>query len=256
MGYELEMQGVTFAYPHQKPLFRDADLQVAAGQIVVLLGPNGIGKSTLLGCLSGRLRPQAGRVCVGGRDLATLSARQRAAALAVVAQSGKPSALSVSEYLLLGRVAHHGVFGQPDGEDHALVSQALTQVGLDAYADVSLQTLSGGQRQLVMIAAALVQAAQVVILDEPTAALDLKNQVLVLRLLRRLKQLGKAIVVTTHDPNQATLIADSVAIVAHQRLEQLEAAALTVERLTALYQTPIGATRHGSRQIFIIEGVD
>lgn len=248
---------ITFAYPRQAPLFVDATLRVPRGHILVLLGPNGIGKSTLLGCLTGRLQPQAGRVLVTGADLAGLAPKARAARLAQVAQSGAlTSTLSVQDYLLLGRVARHNVFGQPDDADRRQVAAALARVGMAKFAAVSLQTLSGGQKQLVMIAAALVQAAQVLVLDEPTAALDLKNQVMVLRLLRQLRDDGKTIVVTTHDPNQATLIADSVAILQAQHVEQIAPGELNGARLSAIYQTPITAVTSGERPVYIIEGVE
>jgi iron complex transport system ATP-binding protein len=257
LDYELAATNLTFAYPKQAPLFTDATLAVPKGHILVLLGPNGVGKSTLLGCLTGRLQPSAGQVQVAGVDLATLTARQRATRLAIVAQSGRHrSTLSVQDYLLLGRVAHHGVFGQPDAADRQCVAAALARVGMGDYAAASVATLSGGQRQLVMIAAALVQAAQVVVLDEPTAALDLKNQRLVMQLLKALKHDGKTIVVTTHDPNQATLIADSIAIIQHQQVVQLATSELSATRLSAIYQTPIAVTQYGQRRVFLIEGVE
>jgi iron complex transport system ATP-binding protein len=102
----------------------------------------------------------------------------------------------------------------------------------------------------------LVQAAQVVVLDEPTAALDLKNQRLVMQLLKALKHDGKTIVVTTHDPNQATLIADSIAIIQHQQVVQLATSELSATRLSAIYQTPIAVTQYGQRRVFLIEGVE
>lgn len=257
MDYELTAKNLAFAYPHRPALFTQAQLQVPQGHILVLLGPNGIGKSTLLGCLTGRLQPLSGQVCIAGVDLASLNARQRAARLAVVAQTGgRSSTLSVQDYLLLGRVSQHGLFGQPDAADRQCVAQALARVGQSQLAPLSLATLSGGQKQLVMIAAALVQAAQILVLDEPTAALDLKNQALVLRLLQSLKHDGKTIIVTTHDPNQATLIADSIAILQAHHLEQITVSQLSAARLEALYQTPIDAVWHGQRPVYLIKGAD
>ncbi|MFD4292294.1 ABC transporter ATP-binding protein [Rhodococcus sp. NPDC058505] len=189
------------------------DLQVAPGQVLALVGPNGSGKTTVLRCCYRAMRPSAGLIAVGGRDSATIGRRELARELAASTQE-PPSApgLTVRESVRLGRAAHLGWLERASGRDTAVVDDALAQVGLTAHADRDVRALSGGERQRVSIARALAQRPRVLLLDEPTNHLDLRHQLTVMRLLRRLADEGLAVVVTLHDLRLAVEYCDRIAV--------------------------------------------
>lgn len=196
------------------------DVAVAAGEVVAVLGPNGCGKTTLLRCVAGHWRPTAGRVVVAGQDVAALSARRRARAVATVAQEHEMSFdYDVSEVVLMGRTAHVGPFSAPGRRDRHAAEQALAAVGGAALATRRFGALSGGEQQLVMVARALAQAAPVLLLDEPTSHLDLRNQLLVLECVRAIAARQRlTVLMSLHDPNLALAFADRVLMLAGGRV--------------------------------------
>ena len=157
-----------------RTLYADLDLELHAGRVTAVVGPNGAGKSTLLRHLAGLAAPQAGRVCLGEHDLRGLPARQRARRLAYLPQRTTLAYdLGVRELVLLGRAPYLPAFGAPAASDRAAVDAALARVDLAALADRTVRSLSGGELQRVMLARMLVGEAGVLVLDEPTAALDI-----------------------------------------------------------------------------------
>lgn len=198
---------LAFAYPRQAPLFHDVSFTLAPGEILTLLGPNGVGKSTLLACLTGRLTASAGEVTVTGQPLPQITTRELARQLALVPQDYRSGAdLTVEEFVLTGRAPYHLPFSGPSREDYRLVSAELARLDLLPLAHRKLRQLSGGQAQLVAIARALVQHPRCLLLDEPMAALDLGRQQALLTLLLKLRQRGVAIIITTHLPNHALIL--------------------------------------------------
>ncbi|MFC6226077.1 ABC transporter ATP-binding protein [Hymenobacter artigasi] len=187
-------------------------LALHPGELVCLLGPNGAGKSTLLRTLAGLQPPLAGRLEVGGVPLAALSAAERARQLSVVLTDRLDAAtLTVQELVRLGRHPHTGWLGSLTAYDHAQVAAALAATGTTAFAARLVGELSDGERQKVMLARALAQDTPVVLLDEPTAHLDLPNRVALMRLLHRLaRTTGKAILLSTHELDLALQAADRV----------------------------------------------
>jgi iron complex transport system ATP-binding protein len=187
-----------------------ATIAVPQGSLTGLLGPNGCGKTTLLRMLSGVLPPQRGRVLLGGVPLASMSRRDAARRIAVVPQETHPAFdYSVIEMVLMGRHPHLGPFELEGPDDIAIALDALAATGTDHLADRPYMTLSGGEKQRVVIAGALAQSPQVLLLDEPTASLDLGYQLEVAALLTRLnRERGVTMVLATHDLNLAAAICD------------------------------------------------
>lgn len=192
------------------------DFAIAPGEVVAVLGPNGCGKTTLMRCVSGQWRPTAGQVTVAGHVVANQPARRRALMVASVAQDHEMSFdYDVFEVVLMGRTAHVGAFSAPGRRDRQAAEEALAQVGVSALAARRFAELSGGERQMVMVARALAQAAPVLLLDEPTSHLDLRNQLLVLQTVRAIAaRQGLTVLMSLHDPNLALAFADRVLMLA------------------------------------------
>ena len=193
-------------------------LALHAGQWVAIVGPNGAGKSTLLSLLAGLRQPDAGRVQLQGRDLATLPARERAQALAWLSQQGEAEGdIAAHDVVRLGRLPRHGLFGAPDAADEAAVLAALAETEATPYAARRLNELSGGERQRVLLARALAVQAPVLLLDEPTTHLDAPHQRAVLRGLAARARAGAAVVAVLHDLTLA-LAADRVLVMQRGRI--------------------------------------
>lgn len=197
------------------PILTDLSIGVEEGRLSVLLGPNGVGKSTLYRCIIGAL-PYTGQVQVDGESISGWDARRLAQTIAYVPQEHSPSfSFLVRDVVLMGRNPHRGgVFG-PGPRDVEASLEALDSLGLTALAERSYLTLSGGQRQLVLIARALAQGARFLLLDEPTASLDFGNQVMVWQTVRRLVDEGRGALVCTHDPNHALWFGDDAIALEH-----------------------------------------
>jgi iron complex transport system ATP-binding protein len=215
---------------------------LAPGETLAVLGGNGAGKTTLLRTVLGVLPPLAGDVRVGGRDVMAQSPAARASNLAYVPQHHLPAyAFSVTEAVLMGRASHVGTFGRPGRHDRAVAADALMTLGIGFLASRPVTEISGGERQLVMIARALAQQAPILVLDEPTASLDFGNRVRVLRELDRLRARGMTILFSTHEPDQALAHADRALLIADGRPLAIDtvARALTADNIEKLYRTPV-----------------
>ena len=187
-------------------------LALQGGQWAAVVGPNGAGKSSLLSLLAGLRRPDAGRVWLQGRDLATLPPRERAQGLAWLSQQGEAEGeIAARDVVRLGRLPRHGLFGAPDAADEAAVTQALAETEATAFAARRLASLSGGERQRVLLARALAVQAPVLLLDEPTTHLDAPHQRALLRGLSARARKGAAVAVVLHDLTLA-LAADRVLV--------------------------------------------
>lgn len=224
----LELRSVTAAYPGRasEPAVRGISLEAGAGQMLALIGPNGAGKSTLLRVAGGVLRPTTGQVLLDGMDLTTLRPRARARRIAVVPQEGPlPSALLVREMVGLGRTPYVRLLMGPTAEDRRAVEWAMSVAGVEALAGRFVDELSGGERQRVILARALAQQPRLLLLDEPTANLDLHHQVAMLELVRGLSREagGLAVVAAVHDLQLAALYCDRVALLSQGQVVSLGA---------------------------------
>lgn len=214
----LEARGLAIGHRGRR-VGEDIDLGLAAGRTLALLGPNGGGKTTLLRTLLGLLAPIAGEVRLDGRPLAAIPVGERARLMAYVPQSHAGTfAFTVEDVVLMGRTAHATAFAPPSDRDRAVARDALDRLGLSALAQRPYTMISGGERQLALVARALAQEPRVVVLDEPTASLDFGNQGRVLGRMRELASAGLAVLFTTHDPNQALRYADDVSMLRDGRV--------------------------------------
>lgn len=200
-------------------VLHDVTLDVRAGEWIGVVGPNGAGKSTLLN-VAGGLLAHRGTVRIAGRPLAELDRRTRARAIALVPQNPVvPVGMTVTDYVLLGRTPHRRALAPESRRDLAVVRTALEQLDLLPFATRPLTTLSGGERQRAFLARAIAQQSSLVLLDEPTAALDLRHQIEVLELVDRLRRThGLTVVTTLHDLTLAGRFPDTVAMLAGGRI--------------------------------------
>ena len=241
----LEAQGLGFGYPG-KPVGRDVGLALGAGEVLCLLGPNGSGKTTLFKTLLGLLPAQAGEVLIDGRALRRLARVEVATRIAYVPQAHIAHfPFTVRDMVTMGRTAHLGPFARPGARDHAAALEALETLGIADLADADYTRISGGQRQLALIARALAQASPLIVMDEPTASLDFGNQALVLREIRALAAQGYGIVLSTHGPDHAFACASAVALLHGGRLVATGAPSdvLSPARLEAVYGLPVAVER-------------
>jgi iron complex transport system ATP-binding protein len=244
-GAMLEARGLTIGYG-TFAVAGGIDLALSAGTVTCLLGPNGVGKTTLFKTLLGLIAPLAGSVDVGGESLAGLSRMAVARQVGYVPQASPPDfTYTVLDLVVMGRTAYLGPFSQPRQADYEIAEAALDALGIATLAERDSTRISGGQRQLVLIARALAQEAQVLVMDEPTASLDLANRILVLDKVRALAGDGRAVLVSTHEPEHAFAIADRVALLGAGDYFETGPVGemLTAERLTRLYGVQLEVER-------------
>jgi iron complex transport system ATP-binding protein len=230
------------------------DLTVGAGDWVTIVGPNGAGKTTFLRALTG-LAPATGRIELHGSPLARLSHRERARTVALVPQAPLlPPAMTVGHYVLLGRTAHLGPLGRESRRDLDVVDAALEQLELAEFADRALGTLSGGERQRALVARGLAQEASILLLDEPTAALDIAHQLDTLELVDRLRRrLGLTVLTTMHDLTLAAQYADHLVLLAGGRvaLSGPPVQVLTGGELQRHYGAQVAVIRYRGRLVVV-----
>ena len=204
----LDVQNLAFGHPG-RTLGQAINFDVKAGEVLCALGPNGSGKTTLFRTLLGLLPVHGGSIALNGKLLTSCTPSERAKLVAYVPQAGNSYfAFTVQEVVLMGRTAHIGLFAAPGPKDFSAAIAALEELRISHLADKSFTQISGGERQLALIARALAQASPLLILDEPTASLDFGNQSLMLNEILRLKASGRSVLFCTHDPDHALRCAD------------------------------------------------
>ncbi|MBO0765039.1 MAG: ABC transporter ATP-binding protein [Hyphomicrobiaceae bacterium] len=221
---------------------RDIDVSLLAGEVVCLLGPNGSGKTTLFKTLLGLIGRLAGSISIAGRPIDSWRPSQLALRQAYVPQANvSVFPYRVLDMVLMGRTARLGLFAAPGAADRERAWSALKLLGIAHLAEREYTRISGGQRQLTLIARALAQEAPSIIMDEPTASLDFGNQAMVLREVARLAKSGLGIVLSTHHPDHAFAIAGRVLLLHDGRViaEGPPREALTRQRLEQVYGVPI-----------------
>lgn len=210
----IDLQHLTVGYG-TKAVLSDINQPLEAGQMVCLLGSNGVGKSTILRTLAGFLPPLSGKVLIDGRDLTLLSPSQRSRAVSVVlTERVEVPYMKVEDLVGMGRTPYTGFFGTLNREDKKIVGEAIEMVGIKDLAQRTIDTLSDGERQKAMLAKAIAQQTPVILLDEPTAFLDFHAKISTLRLMLRLAhESNKTILLSTHDVEMAIRLSDALWIV-------------------------------------------
>ena len=210
---KLELCDVACGYTPKHIILKNVNLSLQSGDVCCILGPNGVGKTTLFKTILNLIKPLEGTISVDGEDISGWSPKKRSRYFAYVAQAHIPTyPYRVSEIVMMGRMGMTGLFGQPTREDWEICRQALEDVGIRHLSDKVYTEISGGERQLLMIARALAQQPKLLIMDEPTANLDYGNMVTVMQCIRRLSERGLCVVFTSHMPDQAFMTANRVAL--------------------------------------------
>ena len=252
----LSFRQVTFGYQRQRPILQDLSFALQPGRITAVLGPNGAGKTTLLYLALGWLAPWSGEIMLDGRRLRSHSRLERGRWLALVPQSEHtPFDYTVLEYVLMGRAPHLPPLGMPTPADIRTAWQALEQVGLEELAEHPVPQLSSGERQLMLLARALAQSPRLLLLDEPTAHLDLHNKARLVQMLRSLKEQGVTLLMTNHEPDVVLALADDVLLLEPGGAAQYGVLddVLTAEALSRIYRLPIRLVEvDGHRQVLWI----
>lgn len=242
----LEARGLGFSYGENSVL-EDVSLDLRRGEMVGILGPNGGGKSTLLRLLSGVLEPKRGEVRLHGRPLREWSRPEIGRTVAVVPQDTHIEfPFSVTEVVLMGRAPHLAGFAFETERDIEVARRAMERTGVTELGGRTIQEVSGGERQRVILARALAQEAEVLLLDEPGAFLDIRHAVEIHDLLRELPREGKAVLCVLHDLNLAALYCDRVALFAGGRLVRLgpPAEVITYAAITQVFETEVYVDRN------------
>jgi iron complex transport system ATP-binding protein len=244
----LHIQSLSAGY-QGKAVLHDISLSVAPGEIAAIIGPNGCGKSTLLGCASGLLHPRSGRVTINSDDVSGLESRIRARRVALVPQSFEGGHdLTVDTMTMLGRTPYLPPYGTPGPADLEAVELALQSVSATVLRSRRIGELSGGERQRAILARAIAQQPQVLLLDEPISNLDIRYQYEILSLVHRLARQQKLIILLVlHQINLAAAVADTMILLsadgrvrAQGRPEQV----MTGENLEAVYEVPLRVAPH------------
>lgn len=233
----LSAEHLTFGYRRERRILDDVSLRVAAGEVLGLLGPNGTGKTTLIKCIAQLLRPQGGTIRVDDVNLAALSAGEIAKRIAYVPQyTNAAFGMTALQAVLMGRLPYAG--HRYRAEDERIAFDVIARMDLTDFAFRNIQEMSGGERQRVFIARALAQEAGVIILDEPTASLDLYNQLFILRMITEIaRRENIAVLMTIHDLNLASLFCDTLLMLkdthvfAYGKAQEV----LTEESVAAMY---------------------
>ena len=210
-----EVDNLTFSYPSdERKILKGASLSLEKGQVMCILGPNGAGKTTLLNCMAGLLRPESGNVLLCGKNLKQMKEKEIARLVGYVPQLHTPSFdYRALDFVLMGRAPRTGTFSRPSADDEKFCMSIMKSMGLEALAEKSYLNISGGERQQLLIARAIVQEPEVVLFDEPTAHLDFGNQHRVLKRIRQMAEEGFSVIMTTHNPDHALLLGGKAAIV-------------------------------------------
>ena len=233
----IEVKNLNFSYG-DRPVLHDISFHVEKGEFLSILGPNGVGKSTLFRCVLGLLSGYTGQVLIDGTDVRSFSVREAARHIAYIPQSRHPIFnYSVFDIILMGRTSGLHTFRSPGKKDTEICQWAMEKVGIARLRDRCFHRLSGGEQQLVLIARALVQKAPILMLDEPTANLDFGNQLLVLEQARNLAREGYTVIQTTHHPEQSYMFSDRILAIQNGRVltEGRPESVLTEQTIHALY---------------------
>ncbi len=250
---ELKVESLQFGYDGAGKVLKDISFTCTGAQVLCILGSNGTGKSTLLKCLTGEERGE-GQILIDGRRLQDYHARELAKKIAYIPQMTVPTfPFRVLDVVLMGRTAHMKYFSSPDQDDEKKALENLKFLGIDHLSQKAYTDISGGERQLVMIAAALTQQPEFMILDEPTAHLDFGNAHRFLELVFRLRERGMGILMTTHFPDHALFLKGQTIVLRDGCVwrQGMADEVITEENMSVLYGLEVHKKQIGSRMVCI-----
>jgi iron complex transport system ATP-binding protein len=251
----LKIQSIAVSYGETE-ILHEVSLNVTAGEVVSLIGPNGAGKTTMMRAISGVIPLISGSVHVNGEDLSETPIEKRARLLAVVPQARKLTPeYTVQQAVMMGRTPYLGWLGNPSQNDIDKVDWAIDRTGILGLADRRVGELSGGEQQLVLVARALAQDAPVILLDEPTAHLDLRHQATILDLVHSLAREGSlAVLMSLHDLNLVSIYSDRIALLDQGIIlaDGQPYEVLNRDQLSRVYQVPLDIIPHPHRDIPLV----
>ncbi|MGM0601766.1 MAG: ABC transporter ATP-binding protein [Bacillota bacterium] len=251
----LKVENLCFSYS-SKNILNDINFRAGSGEFICLLGANGSGKTTLLKCLNGLLNTDSGQILINNKNIKNLSRRQIAELTAVVPQENQTVfSYTVKEIAVMGANPYISFVKGPTEKDYLKVYNILEKLNIRYLAEKKFNQISGGERQLVLIARALMQQSNILLLDEPNAHLDFKNQHLLMEIMQQLRYEGKTIITAIHDPNlayrycQKALILSDGSLIADGRVKKV----MTEDNLSRAYDTEIKLNKGGTRIEFCSE---
>ena len=252
---EISIRNVTYSYATPRYALQDVSFDIPAGRFCGIIGPNGSGKTTLLKCISGYIKPDGGSVHIGGQDVTKLSARETARRMALVQQhSALEYEFTVGDIVLTGRNPHMRRWRSETKEDYAMAAKALEEAGITHLKDRLVTELSGGEWQMMILARALTQQADIMLLDEPVTGLDIRHQVHIMSTVKRLAaERGISVVCVLHDMNLAMSYCDQIVLMKDGAMfaEGEPKDVLTRDTLETVYGTRIHMLSEGG-QTFIL----
>lgn len=251
----LKIQSITVSYGETE-ILHEVTLDVSAGEVVSLIGPNGAGKTTMMRAISGVIPLKSGSVHVNGEDISITPISERARKLAVVPQARKLTPeYTAKQAIMMGRTPYLGWLGNPSQSDFDKVDWAIERTGISGLVDRRVDELSGGEQQLILVARALAQDAPVILLDEPTAHLDLRHQATILDLVHSLaKESSLAVLMSLHDLNLVSIFSDRIALLDQGTIlaEGQPYDVLNKDILSRVYQVPLEIIPHPHRDIPLV----
>jgi len=254
-SYIIELDKISFSYTSDKTsVLQTLSLNLGKGKITTILGPNGIGKTTLLHIILGWIKAECGQLRLKGRAIESHTRKEMGQLIGLVPQYEHISfEYSLIEYVLLGRAPHLHSLQSPGVKDFEIAMSALDKVGLADCADKSVLHLSGGEKQLVLLARSLAQEPEILLLDEPMSNLDLANKNRILKILKTLKEDGVTILFTSHEPEVAAYLSDYLILMGQNfdikqgTVEEV----LTKKNLTEIYRIPVDIKEIEGRKIIL-----
>ncbi len=257
MAVKLECNSVSFRYG-KTDILHDISFSVESSSFCAILGRNGSGKTTLLHCLNGIHKPHGGNICINGKTIASMTRNQVARHVSLVPQEHlEIFPFKVIDVVVMGRAPFIGMTRTPTSKDYDLALRALTSLNARRLATCNFNRISGGERQIAMLACALVQTSEIMLLDEPTNHLDFNNQY---HLLSKIKQLCKtcktSVIASMHDPNMAILFADFIVMVKNGKIIARGPAAhiMTKPNIDALYEIDTAPVKISKNRHFFLPG--
>ena len=241
----LKVKNLSFHYNKGKEILSNISFELNKNDVLCLLGSNGTGKTTLLRCLLALNKSYKGNIEINGKDITNESPKKRAKYMAYVPQASTMAfPYLAKEVVLMGRIAHLGSGASPSSGDRKICQNVLEELGIDHLSGKVFNQMSGGERQMFLVARAMVQQAQILVMDEPTANLDYSNQVRILQVIKQLSEEGYSILMTSHFPDHAFLSCNKVMLMKQGKIIKMgkPEEVVTSQNLTRLYETSIYVT--------------